>query len=80
MYLSFGSHREVQVNELTAARDVLRQDVEGQAAKFQRATQAVEAARGRAIHAGVQLAPEEPFAVDIATRQVRVQVEGYEWS
>lgn len=55
------------------AFEVLSQDVEAQAAKFQRTSQAVEAARGRAIHAGVELAPETPQAVDIATRQVREQ-------
>eukprot|EP00913_Durusdinium_trenchii_P007009 g6593.t1 len=56
---------QAQVNELTAARDVLRQDVEGQQAKTQRAEQALEAARARAIQAGVDLAPETPAAVDI---------------
>lgn len=64
---------EAQVNELTAARDVLRQDVEGQQAKTQRAEQALEAARARAIQAGVDLAPETPAAVDIQARGVREQ-------
>eukprot|EP00435_Cladocopium_sp_Y103_P019494 s3290_g4.t1 len=59
---------EVQVNELTAARDVLRQDVDAQTSKAQRAEQAVETARARAIQAGVDLAPEAPPAVDLQAR------------
>jgi len=64
---------EAQVNELTAARDVLRQDVDAQTSKSQRAEQAVETARARAIQAGVDLAPEAPAAVDIQARGVREQ-------
>lgn len=64
---------EVQVNELTAARDVLRQDVDAQTSKAQRAEQAVETARARAIQAGVDLAPEAPPAVDLQARGVREQ-------
>lgn len=64
---------EVQVNELTAARDVLRQDVDAQRSKAQRAEQAVETARARAIQAGVDLAPEAPPAVDLQARGVREQ-------
>mmetsp|Transcript_108325 Transcript_108325/g.258499 ORF Transcript_108325/g.258499 Transcript_108325/m.258499 type:complete len:884 (+) Transcript_108325:74-2725(+) len=66
-------HLEEQVNELTAARDVLRQDIEAQGPKLDRAQQALESARARAIQAGVDLAPEAPPAVDIQARGLREQ-------
>ncbi|CAL1173932.1 unnamed protein product [Cladocopium goreaui] len=54
-------------------RPVLRQDVDAQTSKAQRAEQAVETARARAIQAGVDLAPEAPPAVDLQARGVREQ-------
>jgi len=60
-----------QVNELTAARDVLHQDIGQQAGKVDRANQSREAARARADQAGVDLSAESPATVDIEARALR---------
>jgi len=64
---------EAQVNELTAARDVLRQDIATQGPKIERAQQTLAAAQTRAIQSGVDLDPEAPAAIDVKARGLREQ-------
>eukprot|EP00439_Symbiodinium_sp_Y106_P023801 s125_g2.t3 len=64
---------EAHVNELTAARDVLRQDIGTQAPKIERAQQTLANAQTRAIQSGVDLAPEAAAAVDVKARGLREQ-------
>eukprot|EP00930_Biecheleria_cincta_P096370 TRINITY_DN8822_c0_g1_i2.p1 TRINITY_DN8822_c0_g1~~TRINITY_DN8822_c0_g1_i2.p1 ORF type:complete len:888 (+),score=287.27 TRINITY_DN8822_c0_g1_i2:112-2775(+) len=64
---------EARVNELSAARDVLRQDIDAQGPKIERAQQSMDAARARADQAGVDLAENSPPLLDIATRGLREQ-------
>jgi len=64
---------EARVNELSAARDVLRQDIDVQGPKIERAQQSMDAARARAEQAGVDLAENSPPLLDIATRGLREQ-------
>merc|ERR1712039_888195 len=49
---------DAPVNELTGARDVLKQDIEAQGPKLERAGQALEVSRRRAADAGVDLGAE----------------------
>lgn len=62
---------EARVSELHAARDVLRQDIDAQGHKLDRATQALDIARRRATDAGVNLSPEAAATLDIETRSMR---------
>jgi len=62
---------DAQVNELTAARDVLNQDIQQQEGKIERASQTREAAKARAEQAGVELTEESPATIDIQARAVR---------
>lgn len=64
---------DAHVNELSAARDVLRQDIDGQAPKLERATQALEVSRRRALEAGVDLGVEAPPTLDIEARSLKDQ-------
>jgi len=64
---------EARVNELTAARDVLQQDIEAQGPKIDRAQQSMEAAQQRAAQAGVELGGDSPPMLDIVTRGLREQ-------
>lgn len=62
-----------QVREMHSVRDVLRQDIDAQAVKLDRAAQALEISRRRAIDAGLNLAGDSPAALDIETRALRDQ-------
>merc|ERR1712072_1413414 len=62
-----------QVQELTAARDQLRVDSEGQRPKLERAEQALEVSRRRAVEAGVDMGQEAPTPLGIQTRALRDQ-------
>merc|ERR1712072_1575299 len=62
-----------QVQELTAARDQLRVDSEGQRPKLERAEQALEVSRRRAVEAGVDMGQEAPTTLDVQTRTLRDQ-------
>merc|ERR1712139_273556 len=62
-----------QVQELTAARDQLRLDGEAQRPKLDRAEQALEVSRRRAVDAGVDMGQEAPTTLDIQTRSLRDQ-------
>jgi len=64
---------EDRVNELTAARDVLRQDLEAQGPKIERGQNAMAAAQARAEQAGVELTQDSPALLDIETRGLREQ-------
>merc|ERR1712048_611509 len=59
---------EAHVNELTAARDVLRQDIDAQGPKLERSNQALEVSRRRATDAGVALEQESAPWYDIESR------------
>jgi len=62
---------QVQVAELSAARDILLQDVESQGPKMERARLALEASRRRAYEAGVDMGPDAPVAMDTQARALR---------
>merc|ERR1719409_2113962 len=62
-----------QVQELTAARDQLRLDGEAQRPKLERAEQALEVSRRRAVDAGVDMGQEAPTTLDVQTRTLRDQ-------
>lgn len=64
---------EPQVKEMLSARDVLRQDIEAQAPKLDRAAQALEVARRRAQEAGVDLQQDSFAMLDIEVRALRGQ-------
>jgi coiled-coil domain-containing protein 39 len=64
---------EGQVQELAGARGVLRQDINAQAAKIDRAQQAVETAKRRATEVGVDLGPESPPTLDIEAKSLKEQ-------
>jgi len=62
---------DAQANELSAARDVLRQDIDAQRPKIDRAQQASDASRRRCAEAGVDLNPESNASLDIEARGLR---------
>jgi len=62
-----------QVQELTGARDQLRVDAEAQRPKGERAEQALEVSRRRAMEAGVDMGQEATTTLDIQTRTLRDQ-------
>merc|ERR1712039_1106383 len=64
---------DAHVNELTGARDVLKQDIEAQGPKLERAGQALEVSRRRAADAGVDLGAESAPALDIEARGLKDQ-------
>jgi chromosome segregation ATPase len=64
---------DAHVAELSAARDVIRQDIMGQEAKLERAFQSLETSRARADQAGVDMAPDGALALDIEVRGLRDQ-------
>merc|ERR1712039_1044061 len=64
---------DAHVNELTAAKDVLRQDIDGQGPKLDRANQALEVSRRRANDAGVNLEQESAPWYDIEARGLKDQ-------
>merc|ERR1712048_228391 len=59
------------VNELTAARDILRHDIDSQATKIERAQQVLENSMRRADDAGIDLGPESPATLDIEARSLK---------
>merc|ERR1712072_945269 len=62
-----------QVEEYTAARDQLVVDSDAQRPKLERAEQALETSRQRAVQAGVDMGQEAPTTLDIQTRTLRDQ-------
>merc|ERR1719331_236177 len=56
------------VQDLQAARDQVRVEMEAQHAKLDRADHALEIARRRAVEAGVDMGQEAPTTLDIQTR------------
>merc|ERR1711959_708625 len=62
-----------QVQELSAARDQLRLDSEAQRPKLERAEQALEVSRRRAVEAGVDMGQDAPTTLDVQTRTLRDQ-------
>merc|ERR1712100_377571 len=62
-----------QVQELTVARNQLRVDAEAQRPKLERAEQALEVSRRRAVEAGVDMGQDAPQTLDIQTRTLRDQ-------
>lgn len=64
---------DLHVGELAAARDVLRQDMEAQRSKLERAERALEVSTRRAAEAGVELGVDRPAGMDIEARSLRDQ-------
>jgi len=64
---------QVHVKELEAARDVLRQDIQAQGPKTERAQQALELSRRRATDAGVDMSANSLATLDIQARSLRDQ-------
>merc|ERR1712070_376359 len=62
-----------QLQDLNAARDQLRLDAEAQLPKLERAEQALEVSRRRAVEAGVDMGQDAPTTLDIQTRTLRDQ-------
>lgn len=66
-----------QVQDLTQAREGLRLDTEQQQPKLERAQQALEVSRRRALDAGVDMGQEAPTTLDIQTRSLRDQNQSF---
>mmetsp|Transcript_115825 Transcript_115825/g.216826 ORF Transcript_115825/g.216826 Transcript_115825/m.216826 type:complete len:902 (-) Transcript_115825:124-2829(-) len=66
-----------QVHDLSAARDVLRQEIESKRPAMDRAEQARNQARQRAIEERVELTAESAATMDIETRSLRDQNQSF---
>mmetsp|Transcript_7374 Transcript_7374/g.18510 ORF Transcript_7374/g.18510 Transcript_7374/m.18510 type:complete len:897 (+) Transcript_7374:100-2790(+) len=64
---------DAHVGELTAARDVIQQEIAAQRDKLDRAQRGMEVSRRRAEEAGVDLSPDAPAALDVDTRTIKDQ-------
>merc|ERR1712039_696608 len=61
------------LHELTAARDQLQQEIDGQTGKIDRAQQAADSARQRAEEAGIDVTPEAPASLEVEARNLKEQ-------
>jgi len=71
---------DARASELSAARDVLNQDIEAQRPKLERATQALDLARRRALDGGIELQEESAANLDIEMRSLRDELSSIMWS
>merc|ERR1712064_98435 len=60
-------------NELSAARENLQQEIDGQRPKLERAEQTLDVWRRKAAEAGLEMGPDAPATLDIEVRSLRDQ-------
>jgi len=64
---------DAHVSELSAAREVMHQEIRGQREKLDRARRTMEVAKRRAEEAGVDIGPDAPATLDIEAKAMRDQ-------